>query len=87
MSLTDLENELKKVALSPEELIKLRAAGSLGMKIAIEDVERLFNQASNDPRYNVGYVAALREVLVFLRAMHGRAEKGLPTHGGSRVSD
>ncbi len=84
MALTDIEKELQKMASSPEELDKLRKAAVLGLKVAIEDVERVETNAKSG-NYLKAYLQALIDVLVPLRAMKSRAEQGQSTHPSSSV--
>lgn len=84
MPLIDIEKELSSKTADPKLLTQLREAACLGLKASIEEVERQLQNAKTQG-YLPAYIAAQNEILIYLKAMLSRAEKGNPTHSGTPV--
>jgi hypothetical protein len=84
MALIDIEKTISQQTSNPVEQKALREAACLGLKAAIEEVRRQMSYALSQ-NYKPAYIAAQKELLIFLEAMLSRAEQGLPTHSGSSV--
>ena len=84
MPLLDIEKTIKGLTADKAQQDLLRQGATLGLKAAIEEVERLLN--SGCPKVPA-YSAALQEALIYLKAMQHRAEKGQSTHPSTPVGD
>lgn len=97
MPLTDIEKTIQGITNQTAEQDLLRKGASLGLKVAIEDLERLQamaemsiqlseNQGLN-PVQSKAYAQALKDALVSCKAMLVRAQQGQSTHPSTPVGD
>lgn len=84
MALKDIKKILEEKNQSPDDLKKQLEAAELGLQVAIEDIERVLAYAQSQ-KYTSAYLQALIDVLIPLRAMKSRLERGESTHPSSRV--